>query len=345
MMPIEILGPVAIAFLIAAALSPVFASWARRRDLLDVPNPRSSHVVATPRTGGPAFVLALLAGIAIAAFTAGGLATEASLIVGAACALACLGFADDVRSLPASIRLLFQIGIAVSLLLALPGRSAAFFEPAWLAAAFTVVWLVALTNAYNFMDGIDGIAAGQAIVAGLGWASLGAIMGSRDTMLLGLLLACAPAGFLMHNWPPAKVFMGDAGSGFLGFSFAALPLMTAGQGFHPMIWAALLTWPFLFDTGFTLLRRVRRGENILQAHRSHLYQRLIVSGLSHGFVALLYAGLASIGALGAIAHGAGKPRALMVAFAAVAVAGFGLWRYVVACESRATRVNARSERR
>jgi Fuc2NAc and GlcNAc transferase len=343
MMPLEIFGPVAVAFLMSAALTPVFASWARRRDLLDVPNPRSSHVVATPRSGGPAFVLALLAGVAIAA-TAGGLTTEASLIVAAACALACLGLADDVRSLPASIRLLFQIGIAVSLLWALPGRSAAFFEPAWLAAAVTVVWLVALTNACNFMDGIDGIATGQAIVAGLGWAALGALIDSREIVLLGLLLASAPAGFLIHNWPPARVFMGDAGSGFLGFSFAALPLMIAGHGFHPMVWAALLTWPFLFDTGFTLLRRVRRGENILQAHRSHLYQRLIVSGLSHGFVALLYTVLASLGAVGAISDAAGKPGALMLSIAAVAIAAFSLWRYVVACESRAARFSARSER-
>lgn len=110
-----------------------------------------------------------------------------------------------------------------------------------------------------------------------------------------------------------------------------------------MMWAALLTWPFLFDTGFTLLRRVRRGENILHAHRSHLYQRLIVSGLSHGFVALLYAVLASIGTVGAIAHAAGQPGALMLSIAVVVVAAFSLWRYVVACESRATRVNARSE--
>jgi Fuc2NAc and GlcNAc transferase len=344
MMAFDMLGPAAAALLIAAALTPLFAGWARRRNLLDVPNQRSSHVVATPRTGGPAFVLALLAGIVIASFTGVQLTTEGSLIVAAACALALLGLIDDVRSLPAITRLLAQGGVALLLVLVLPDAAAALLEPSWIAMAMTVIWLVALTNAYNFMDGIDGIAAGQAVVAGLGWAAVGAIIDSPDTVLLGLLLASAPAGFLIHNWPPARVFMGDAGSGFLGFFFAALPLLVTGRGSRGMIWAALMTWPFLFDTGFTLLRRVRRGENVLRAHRSHLYQRLIVSGLTHGRVALLYSVLASLGTMGAIAHAAGQPGALALSAAAVVSAAFGLWRYVVACESRAGRVSEPSER-
>lgn len=342
MIPLEMLGSVAVAFVVSAALTPVFAGWARRRDLLDVPNPRSSHVVATPRTGGPAFVLGLLAGLAVSAFLGEAFSPEGWLIVAGASALALLGLVDDVRSLPAWTRLLIQSGIAVLLVMGLPER--ATIEPAWLAGALTVAWVVALTNAYNFMDGIDGIAAGQAIVAGLGWVAVGAVIGSRDVVLLGLLLASAPAGFLIHNRPPARVFMGDAGSGFLGFSFAALPLMAPVGGVDMMMWAALLTWPFLFDTGFTLLRRVRRGENILHAHRSHLYQRLIVSGLAHGPVALLYAALASIGALGAVAHAAGQRGALMVSIAVVVVAAFSLWRYVLACEARAAAVSERPER-
>ena len=339
-----ILAGVAVAFVVSASLTPVLARWARRRNLLDVPNQRSSHVVATPRTGGPAFVLALLLGIAIASFTTGRLTTAAALIVAAACGLALLGLVDDLRSLPPSVRLLVHGGVALLLVLALPEGWSPSFVPGWLASGITVIWLVGLTNAYNFMDGIDGIGAGQAMVAGLGWAVIGALIGSRDTVLLGLLVAGAPAGFLIHNWPPARVFMGDAGSGFLGFFFAAMPLLVAHLDARGMLWAALLTWPFLFDTGFTLLRRVRRGENVLRAHRSHLYQRLVVSGLSHGRVALLYSVLASIGTVGAIAHAAGQPGALALTAGAVVIAGLGLWGYVLVCESRAARVSVHSAR-
>jgi UDP-N-acetylmuramyl pentapeptide phosphotransferase/UDP-N-acetylglucosamine-1-phosphate transferase len=332
--------PAVVALLVAASLTPLLARWARNRNLLDVPNQRSSHVVATPRIGGAAFVVAVLAGVATFTVAAGGLTAGSLVVVAAATGLALLGLVDDFRSLPASIRLLVQTAISVLAVVALAVTPFPPNVPGWLAAALTVFWLVALTNAYNFMDGIDGIAAGQALVAGLGWAVLGGLLGSHDTMLLGLLGAVAPAGFLIHNWPPARVFMGDAGSGFLGFFFAALPLTAAGRGPDVLTWAVLLTWPFLFDTGFTLLRRLRRGENIFSAHRSHLYQRLTVSGLPHGRVSLLYSALAAVGAGGAIAHAIGLPGAAGMSAAAVAAAAFGLWRYVVAREARPGVANA-----
>jgi len=332
--------PVAVAFLVAAGLTPLFARWARNRNLLDVPNPRSSHLVATPRTGGVAFVLGLLGGLAAFHMSGGGLTTTALLVVTAASGLALLGLADDLRPLPASARLVVQVAIATTLVLTV-GAAPFPLLAGWLGTVLTVFWLIAVTNAFNFMDGIDGMAAGQALVAGLGWAALGAALGSRETILLGVLGAAAPAGFLLHNWPPARIFMGDAGSGFLGFFLGALPLVPEQHGAHVMIWAALLTWPFLFDTGFTLLRRLRGGENIFSAHRSHLYQRLIVSGLPHWRVSLLYSGLAAIGAGGAIAHAVALPGAARLSATVVAIAAFGLWRYVVARESRPGSVNAR----
>ena len=151
------------------------------------------------------------------------------------------------------------------------------------------------------MDGIDGIAGAQALVGGNWLDDRGAARRDRaDIAALSLLVAAASSGFLLHNWHPAKVFMGDAGSGFFGFLFAALPLL-APAGSVSFVWCAvLLMWPFLFDTGFTLLRRASRFENVLAAHRSHIYQRLVITGCSHVQVTLVYAGLAMLGAVAAI---------------------------------------------
>jgi UDP-N-acetylmuramyl pentapeptide phosphotransferase/UDP-N-acetylglucosamine-1-phosphate transferase len=158
-----------------------------------------------------------------------------------------------------------------------------------------LVWIVGLCNAYNFMDGIDGIAAAQAIVAGAGWAWLGWRGGDAMTALAGALIAGASLGFLFFNWPPAKVFMGDAGAAFLGFTFAALTVLALTQSLERAAAGALFVWPFLFDTTFTLVRRLVRGENVLRAHRSHLYQRLVARGWSHARVTMLYAALAALG--------------------------------------------------
>jgi UDP-N-acetylmuramyl pentapeptide phosphotransferase/UDP-N-acetylglucosamine-1-phosphate transferase len=151
------------------------------------------------------------------------------------------------------------------------------------------------------MDGIDGIAGGQAFVAGLGWAVAGFLSGNTFIMFFGLLIAASSLGFLFHNWSPAKIFMGDVGSAFLGYTFAVLPLIFASDtrfrpsGLAPFFAGILLLWPFIFDSIFTLLRRLRLGENVFQAHRSHLYQRLVVLGYSHKSVSLLYSALAMVG--------------------------------------------------
>ena len=145
------------------------------------------------------------------------------------------------------------------------------------------------------MDGIDGIAAGQAITAGLGWAIVGWLADDLRPMLLGGLLTATSAGFLVHNWSPASIFMGDIGSAFLGYCFATLGLLGGGGGSGALI-GILLVWPFVFDTAFTFCVRLRRRENIFKAHRSHLYQRLVLTGLSHRAVTLLYVALAVLGA-------------------------------------------------
>jgi Fuc2NAc and GlcNAc transferase len=246
---------VVVTFLLAAVLTPLLAAWARRRGLLDIPNARSSHSVATPRTGGAAFVPAFLVGVAIA-IGQGALTDEARVVVAAATVVGIVGLADDIRSLGAGTRLLIQLVVAAALVGRLDWQLLPDFVPAWIGAAVTVLWIVACTNAYNFMDGIDGIAGGQGMVAGLGWTVVGLLTGSREVAIVGMLAATAVAGFLIYNLPPARVFMGDAGSAFLGFLFGAMPLIVGAGRPDAMIWAGLLLWPFLFDTGFTLIRRI-----------------------------------------------------------------------------------------
>ena len=127
------------------------------------------------------------------------------------------------------------------------------------------------------------------------------MVGDKFVFAIGGLLAASTLGFLFYNWSPAKIFMGDVGSTFLGFSFAVIPVMamqSAPQAhtYIPLI-GFLFIWPFIADTGFTLLRRMRKGENIFQAHRSHIYQRMVIAGYSHQIVSLMYIGLALVGSL------------------------------------------------
>jgi UDP-N-acetylmuramyl pentapeptide phosphotransferase/UDP-N-acetylglucosamine-1-phosphate transferase len=322
----------AVAFAVVAALTPILARYARARGLLDVPNDRSLHSVSTPRIGGMAMIAAINSGFLVcwAAGADPGFQVTALIVLGTA--IGTLGFIDDLRPLPALLRLSFQAVIAAVTVMIL-GETIVPWLPSAIAGAMTAVWLVSLTNAFNFMDGIDGIAAAHAVVAGLLWAAIGAIAGWRDTTLLGWLVAAASAGFLLHNWHPARVFMGDAGSGYFGFLFAALPLTVPHDTGRAWGYALLIMWPFLFDTGFTLLRRLRRGENVLSAHRSHLYQRLTLTEMSHARVVLIYVALASLGALAALFVAMGQRAAVALSFGAISLAALCLWRAVTGREA------------
>jgi UDP-GlcNAc:undecaprenyl-phosphate GlcNAc-1-phosphate transferase len=151
----------------------------------------------------------------------------------------------------------------------------------------TLLWLVGLTNAFNFMDGLDGLASGTAAIAAAFLCAIAWLLGGPAIALLSLVLAAACTGFLALNFPPARIFMGDVGSQFIGFAFAALGVMLArsDSGGTLVLIVPLLLFHFVFDTVFTVLRRWRRGENLAAAHRTHLYQLLNRSGLSHRQVA------------------------------------------------------------
>jgi UDP-N-acetylmuramyl pentapeptide phosphotransferase/UDP-N-acetylglucosamine-1-phosphate transferase len=274
----------------------VFRRWTLRREILDVPNERSSHTVPTPRGGGLVIVLVSLlfytiyAGFIARNFSAGYF-TGAILI-------AVVSWFDDLKSVSPALRFLVHaIGAALAIFslgywqkIYLPFAGEIGLPYAGLILAF--FWIIWLTNAYNFMDGIDGIAGTQGLTAGIGWLLIGVFFKLEITGFLGGVLALSNLGFLMHNWQPARIFMGDVGSAFQGYTFAVLPLIAAGETQDNQtrltLAAVWLVWLFVFDTLYTFFRRVLRGEKFWQAHRSHLYQRLVISGYSHRFVTILY---------------------------------------------------------
>ncbi len=294
--------------LVAAAVSWwVVGRLARNGVLwLDVPTARSSHTRPTPRGGGVGLLVGVAAGMAAVGW--GALPhPPVSLLLGALM-VAAAGLADDVRGgLPPAVRLAIHMtaGVLVALstgpLERLPLPDPAALPLGWLGFPLTVLWLVGVTNIYNFLDGIDGFAAVQGLVAGLGLAFA---VGAGPEGQLALSLAGGSVGFLIHNWHPARIFLGDVGSATLGFLFAGIPFYagTDAATRADLVWVAgLALWFFLADGAFTLGRRVLRGERVWQPHRSHLYQRLVQTGWSHAQVTAMVGVPAALVALGAAA--------------------------------------------
>lgn len=287
------IGAAAVAFLAALVLVPALVRFAIGRDLLDVPNARSSHEVPTPRLGG----LAVIAGSwAAASFLEGGF-----FLLLAATLAGLVGMLDDLVDLRFWMKALGQAAVALGLLLIAPPPLVEAAGALWPGALlFGVVWVVAVVNAYNFMDGIDGIAGGTAILNAL---FLFALAGG-SAGLSGLpVLAAATAGFLLWNLSPARIFLGDSGSHFIGFFLGAAALYTqplVGNPYLAFVIAAAVFTPFLFDTAFTLVRRARAGKNVFSAHREHIYQRITPDPTRHRQVSLLYFGLAAGSGLAAL---------------------------------------------
>lgn len=291
-----------LAFVVASLLTPLCGVISRKLELLDHPNDRSSHSVPTPRTGGNAIVLAI--GVTLL-FT--GAWREASLRATcvAAAVLAIVGICDDLKPLPEWFKFLVQTGVAAGLLiwsaLALTHIDLPFagkWTIGFAGLALSWFWIVGWSNAFNFMDGINGIAGAQAIVAGATYALFFHALGDASWMVVALAVASAAAGFLLWN-VSGWIFMGDVGSVTLGLLLAAMVLRLAADGV-PVIAAVLPLVPFLFDTAVTLVRRIVRGERFFSAHRSHFYQRLVSLGWSHPAVSALWTTLEVIGAIAAL---------------------------------------------
>jgi UDP-GlcNAc:undecaprenyl-phosphate/decaprenyl-phosphate GlcNAc-1-phosphate transferase len=278
-------GPVwisfAMALLVALMLTPVLRHLALRFGFLDHPNQRSSHSRPTPRSGGVAIVTAIVIASCI------GGAFESSMIstiIATMSVITLMSVADDIRGLSGILKLILQISAATVLSFSLTVRALdlPFFGVSLgvIAIPFTVVWLVSITNAFNFMDGLNGIASTLAVVAGLHLAALFGRQGDVAGTVVALSVAGAAAGFLPWNFPGGSIFMGDTGSASLGFILGAL-VVRASVGGAGFVAAVLVLSAFLVDTGVTLLRRARRGERLLIAHRTHFYQRLNQSGWPH----------------------------------------------------------------
>ncbi len=277
-----------------------------RWEMVDRPNARSSHITPTPRGGGLAIVAAVLCGLVLWTWKSDqfpfGVVGAFTIFGGG---VAALGWIDDRRPLSARIRLIFQLAAAIAAI-----GVFGYVESIWLpfvgavhigrlGIGLTLLWIVGLTNAYNFMDGIDGLAAGQAVIAGVCWLLVAWGHPRAPSGAVGLLVAAASLGFLIHNWPPARLFMGDVASGFLGFTFAVLTLPgMAGDAYSDrlLIGGALFVGLFVGDSSITFARRLRNGERVFDAHRSHLYQRLTPSKAMHRPVTMLYLVLAVLSA-------------------------------------------------
>ncbi len=290
-----------VALGVSAVVAEWFRRWALQRQLLDVPNQRSSHTSPRPRGGGVGIVAGFMAGLGVWLASGGTLSPRALGGLLGALLIAGVSFADDLHSLPAWLRLMVHLLAAAILTVA--GVQAGSVS-LLLTVPLALVWITLVTNVYNFMDGIDGLAATQAVVAGLAFGVAGVIVGNDLIQAAGPVLAAASAGFLVHNLPPARLFMGDVGSTFLGFVFAGLALLAnlgVGGQRLPIVFAIAVLAPFLFDAIVTLARRIVQHERWFEPHRSHYYQRLVRLGLSHRQVTGLYGSLAVVAALAALA--------------------------------------------
>lgn len=259
-----------------------------RAAVLDLPNERSSHARATPRGGGLAVVAAIVVTWA-AVVVAGFAPPRLTWVIACAVLLAAVSWLDDLRGLSPAPRLLAQIvAVALGCAALAPAWTTA---PGWLpgpitAGAALVLW-VWFANLFNFMDGIDGIAASEAAAIGIGLVLFAAFGIGHDPAraVLAAVVAAAALGFLVWNWAPARIFLGDVGSVPVGYLLGYLLLDAAARGFWKL--AVILPLYFLADATITLIRRLVRGEAVWRPHRQHFYQVAVQNGRSHAAVVLM----------------------------------------------------------
>lgn len=276
---------IVITAVLSGALTGVVRRYALARDIVDEPNERGLAQRTVPRGGGIAIVIAVSAALAALAASAEVAPALAALWIAGGLAFGVLGFADDHVSLSAKFRLGLQLIFSAAFCFTLWQLQI----PSWAASLSTLhlafatlicagvgAWVVNLTN---FMDGADGFVSVHAIFVCIVGASI-ELTSNSQIWLFGFVAAAACTGFLVWNWPPARIFMGDAGSYFLGFQFFAFVVYAVFSDATVWPWLILLS-PFVIDASLTLLRRMWAGQHWWQAHREHVYQRFVLSGWSH----------------------------------------------------------------
>lgn len=288
-MTLAFFGALVFAFVVTGLMVPIL----RYARFMDVPNHRSSHTRPVPRGGGVAVVASLVLVSLVAADP--GVAVVGLLV--ATVALSAVGFVDDVRALGTKVRLAAQLAVAIGLSILLTASG----EASWWWFPVLVLGVAGYVNAFNFMDGVNGISGITAAVVGFWWAWAGQSEDQPKLAILGLVLAGAAIGFLPWNAPGARVFLGDVGSYGIGLFIAGLSAFAVVEGL-PWWWAVAPVVVYGADTGWVLLRRARAGRPVTEAHREHVYQRLVDGGWSHLASAAFCAGAT---ALICLAMGAG----------------------------------------
>jgi glycosyltransferase WbpL len=270
----------------SAVLTGVMRKFALVHSVLDVPNERSSHSIATPRGGGLAIVLVATSAMLVLELV-GDVKLNLFMALTGGVAVAAIGFVDDRHSVRAGIRFAVHTGAALWAVIWLGGLpplrvGEQIVQLGWAGNLLALLGIAWTLNLFNFMDGIDGIAASEAVFVACAGAALGLMNGrANEVSAVGSVLGATCCGFLLWNWPPAKIFMGDVGSGYLGYVLAVLALAAARD--NPValwIWL-LLGGAFFVDATVTLIRRLMRGERVHEAHRSHAYQWLARRWGSH----------------------------------------------------------------
>ena len=281
-----ILLAVVVALTVAAASTGWIVSRGWSRWFVDHPNERSLHDRPVSRAGGIAILAGLAAGLVIVALIGGPVPGNGWVLAGGLIIIS-ISFADDVRRVSPAIRIVFHLAAAVCVVLAglsserivLPG--AVLDLGAVMSAVFTVLFVVWVVNLYNFMDGMDGFAGGMSTI---GFTTLAVLCAQRDASMLAAVssvVAAASIGFLLFNFPPARIFMGDLGSSFLGYLCAVMMLSARNSASVPLWVSVLVFSPFIVDASVTLVRRIVAGERPWRAHRGHFYQRLVRLGWGH----------------------------------------------------------------
>ncbi|MFW5761991.1 MAG: MraY family glycosyltransferase [Cyclobacteriaceae bacterium] len=277
-----------LCFVLSFLLTGLYRKFALKKAILDVPNERSSHSVPTPRGGGLAIVIAFYLGVGYLFFK-GDMDQKLFFALLTGIILVITGLFDDILSLTPLLRFSIQIlvsGLAIYILGGLQTLELGFavINQPILLSIVAIIGMVWFINLYNFIDGIDGYAGMQAVFVGLAIYFF-----TKSTT--ALILAIATLGFMPWNWQKAKIFMGDAGSTMLGFVIAVLGIYYQNTGSFSLVFWLVVTALFWFDASFTLFLRWKNKEKLSEAHRKHLYQRLVRSGWSHQQVVLLGLGL------------------------------------------------------
>ncbi|PKO04738.1 MAG: hypothetical protein CVU41_15350 [Chloroflexi bacterium HGW-Chloroflexi-3] len=295
-----------IAFFVLTALAylgvEIIRNWLTKRRVIDLPNERSSHSVPTPRGGGLVIVMISLAVALVSMFLSQNW-KEGLVFVIVGSGVAWIGWQDDVKSLSPKVRFLLQGLAALATILGL-GYFDSITIPllgelhlGLIGIPITLLWIMGLINTYNFMDGIDGISGSVALTAAMGWMLFLGVNGQFSSPIFWIALAIAASnlGFLGHNWSPARIFMGDVASTFLGYCFAVLPLLSVNKVPDAFLLGVIVMWAYILDTLITFIRRLFKRERVFSAHRTHIYQRLVISGYQVPTITSLYLLLTSLG--------------------------------------------------